>query len=230
MTELVAQTNSLHNCESFKSIENVLEMIHLNKNFITTSDNFLTSEVTFYNHLKRLIANSTDYSEDDSQNFLELFLTNQLYAMTIQIHSLADLTAQLIYELGLVELQTRSGHELTIDKITFNNVRNKLSEETTGVYTSLLNALNCFENDSFKYFSSLANTLKHKFIPLTNVGGVAFSGGNAESGFQVDTFVLYEGGNNHLIAAEFLPSILAKYDSFKNEFDQVIVELNNLVS
>ena len=216
------------NAESFQSIQQIFKMILLNKNLIATSDTFLGSEATFFSFLKKLLDSHVDNTLDESQNFLELFATNQLYAMTIQIHSLADLIAQLIYELGLVSL-TKNGTELTIDKITFSNVKKALESDSSGVYVSLLDKLSCFESADFKYFASLSNTFKHKFIPVTNQGGHAISGGLAETGFQVDTFLMHEGGKEKPVQAEFLPKIIDKYDSFKLSVDHVFVELNNIV-
>lgn len=216
------------NAESFQSIQQIFKMISLNKNLIATSDTFLGTEATLLSLLKELVTTRLDNNADESENFLELFLTNQLYAMTIQIHSLADLIAQLIYELRLVSL-TRGRTELTIDKITFSKVLDELALDSSGRYALLLTKLSCFEDNDFKYFASLSNTFKHKFIPVTNHGGHAISGGMAETGFQIDMFLTHEGGQQTVFAAEFIIQIIDKYDHFKSLVDPVFIELNNLV-
>ncbi|MBK5649338.1 hypothetical protein [Acinetobacter proteolyticus] len=221
--------NSIAGLESFKSIESVLDMIYVNKILMNPTDNFYQSDRTFLSHLKQLLETKSELNDDEKNNFLEIFLTNQLYATTVQIHSLADLVAQLIFELRLVTLQ-RGGVDLTIDNICYRDVKQALEAETTGIYTNLLSKLTCFETDEFKYFATLSNAFKHKYIPLTNQAGHGITGELFESGFQVDTFVARERGTERLVAAAFLPEIIAKFDSFKSQIDQVIVELNLIVS
>lgn len=217
------------NAESFQSIQQIFRMIELNKNLIATSDTFLGSEATFLSFLKELIGNRLDNNADESENYLELFVTNQLYAMTIQIHSLSDLCAQLIYELGLVTLAS-NGTPLTIDKVNLSKVKQELTNDTTGSFSSLLNTLTCFDDENFTYFASLSNTLKHKFLPVTNIGGHAISGSLAETGFQVDTFVVHEAGAQRAVEAKYLPQIINNYNSFKTLIDSVFIELNNIVN
>ncbi|USA54582.1 hypothetical protein NDN13_05140 [Acinetobacter sp. C32I] len=221
--------NSIAGLESFQSIQQVFRMIVLNKNLMATSDTFLGSEATFLSLLEELVTPRLDNNPEESKNYLELFITNQLYAMTIQIHSLADLVAQLIYENRLVTLR-RNGVDLTIDKVTFQKVKDELQANGSGIYPDLLSSLTCFETEEFKYFASLSNTLKHKYIPVTNQGGDAISGELFRAGFQVDAFVVHESGTERLVQAAYLPEIIAKYDLFKSQIDQVFVELNSIAN
>lgn len=212
---------------SLNSIRNILRLINVNIGVISpiAGDFDSANKETFCTKLHGVLSSMSQMSSNNIENYVEDFLTNNLYAMTIQIHSLADLTAQLIHEINFQDIGN-----LNIYKVTFSGIKRELEKSGNTAYSDLIAALSCFDMPEFKYFESLSNALKHKFIPVTYQGGYAISGGEAKNGFQVAPFEKLERNaeSGEMVEGQFLLDIINKFNLFVKNYTNVLVGLNKL--
>lgn len=195
--------------EQCNSIIELCALINTSRNSLEALEVLTNAYIDF--HSKNENENEEVWDKDEKENTKELIVKNCFYAMSIQIHSLADITSQVINELFLANV-------FKISECSLENVRKKLRAQSSGLTET---DLSCFDSNEFKYFADVSNFLKHQGIVDIKFEGMVVNN-KLEEGLSIEMFVKHKKNNQQLVPAKFIKDIIKDYDTFKQEYNKLI--------
>jgi hypothetical protein len=149
----------------------------------------------------RFISVKDTISELESNQFLKNQLEVEIYVESIasNLHSLADVFAQVINEIVLKPLIPPAGH-LSSEKVGLNKIKTKLASLTLepvkkSYIDKIINNIDHLANSAeFLYISGFVNTIKHRKLLNTTFHLEVDSQKLIDLGFKLDAFH-YKGNN-----------------------------------